>query len=256
MGIGGANLVTDKAADMISSGMSLVVQPTAPLTRSAARAVFEKNLCKYATNRELTRLYQDGQARTALMQTTESNGNYSTGNGSAICGTARIPEPAKGVIESMFISSVNTDSVKGAERTALDTMQSTLDAAAYAYVDAYLSRRDRDTGTMTDAETTIQRAAAAYEIKINNALNKPNYKDALQGQLTSQLKTYGWISLGACYNTFVTANSKTNSVTNAAPVTSGASLHDETGSGDLYQQVITAYHSQTQNSPYTPPLGT
>ncbi|MFR0656192.1 DotA/TraY family protein [Pantoea sp. SIMBA_079] len=256
MGIGGANLLTDKAADMISSGMSLVVQPAAPPTRSAARAVFEMNLCKYATNRELTGLYQDGQARTALMQTTGSNGNYSTGNGSAICGTARIPEPAKGVMESMFGSSVNTDSVTDAERTALDTMQSTLDAAAQAYVDAYLSRRDRDTGSMADAETTIQRAAAAYETTVNNALNKLNYKDALQGQLTSQLKTYGWISLGAWYNTFATANSKTNSVANAAPVTSGASLHGETGTGDLYQQVITAYHSQTQNSPYTPPLGT
>jgi len=67
MGIGSANLFTDKAADMISSGMSLVVQPTAPPTRSAARAVFEMNLCKYATNRDLSSLYQDGQARAAQL---------------------------------------------------------------------------------------------------------------------------------------------------------------------------------------------
>ena len=255
MGIGSANLLTDKAADMISSGMSLVVQPTAPSTRSAARAVFEMNLCKYATNRELSSLYQDGQARTALMTTKGGNGDYTTGNGSALCGTARIPEPANGVMDSLFGSAVNTASVTTAQRSALDTMQSTLDGAAQAYVDAYLSKRDQDTGTLSDPETTIQNAAAAYETTVNNALNQLNYQDSLQSQLTSQLKTYGWISLGAWYSTFSTANSKTNEVANAAPVTSGASLHGETGTGDLYHQVFTAYKSQVQNSTYTAPLG-
>lgn len=256
MGIGSANLFTDKAADMISSGMSLVVQPTAPSTRSAARAVFEMNLCKYATNSELSSLYQDGQARTALMQTKGGNGDYTTGNGSAICGTARIPEPSTGITESLFGSAVNTAGVTSASRGALDTMQSALDAAAQAYVASYLSRRDQDSGTLTDPETSIQNAAAAYETTVNNALNQLNYKDSLQSQLTTQLKTYGWISLGAWYNTFATANSKTNEVANAAPVTSGSSLHGETGTGDLYQQVFAAYRSQVQNSTYTAPLGT
>ncbi len=255
MGIGSANVFTDKAADMISSGMSLVVQPTAPSTRSAARAVFEMNLCKYATNRELSSLYQDGQARTALMETKGGNGDYTTGNGSALCGSARIPEPSAGVMDSLFGSAVNTAGVTTAERSALDTMQSSLDAAAQAYVDAYLSRRDQDTGTLSDPETTIQNAAAAYETTVNNALNQLNYKDSLQSQLTTQLKTYGWISLGAWYNAFATANSKTNEVANASPVTSGASLHGETGTGDLYHQVFTAYRSQVQNSTYTAPLG-
>lgn len=256
MGIGSANLLTDKATDMISSGMSLVVQPTAPSTRSAARAVFEMNLCKYATNRELSSLYQDGQARTALMETKGGSGDYTTGNGSALCGSARIPEPSAGVMDSLFSSAVNTASITAAERSALDTMQSTLDAAAQAYVDAYLSKRDQDSGTLSDPETTIQRAAATYETTVNNALNQLNYKDSLQSQLTTQLKTYGWISLGAWYNTFATANSKTNEVANAAPVTSGSSLHGETGTGDLYHQVFAAYKSQVQNSTYTAPLGT
>lgn len=256
MGIGSANLFTDKAADLISSGMSLVVQPTAPSTRSAARAVFEMNLCKYATNSELSSLYQDGQARTALMQTKGGNGDYTTGNGSALCGSARIPEPSTGVIDSMFGSAVNTASVTTASRGALDTMQSTLDAAAQAYVTSYLSRRDQDSGTLADPETSIQNAAAAYETTVNNALNQLNYKDSLQSQLTTQLKTYGWISLGAWYNTFATANSKTNEVANAAPVTSGSSLHGETGTGDLYHEIFTAYRSQVQNSAFTAPLGT
>ena len=256
MGVGSANILTDKAADMISSGMSLVVQPTAPSTRSAARAVFEMNLCKYATNRELAMLYQDGQARTAQMTTKGGNGDYTTGNGSAICGSSRIPEPSKGVFDGLFTAPVSTDSVTAAERQALDTMQTTLDAAASAFVDAYLSRRDQDSGTLSDAETSIQNAAAAYETTVNQALNQLNYKDSLQSQLTSQLKTYGWLSLGAWYHTFATANSKTNAVANATPVTTGSSLQGETGTGDLYHQVFTAYRAQVQNSTYTAPLGT
>lgn len=255
MGVGSANILTDKAADMISSGMSLVVQPTAPSTRSAARAVFEMNLCKYATNRELAMLYQDGQARTAQMATKGSNGDYTVGNGSAICGSARIPEPSKSVFDGLFSSPVNTDSVTASERQALDTMQSTLDASASAFVDGYLSRRDQDSGTLADAETTIQNAAAAYETTVNQALNQLNYKDSLQSQLTSQLKTYGWLSLGAWYHTFATANSKTSAVATATPLTTGPSLQGETGTGDLYHQVFTAYRSQVQNSTYTAPLG-
>lgn len=255
MGVGSANILTDKAADMISSGMSLVVQPTAPSTRSAARAVFEMNLCKYATNRELAMLYQDGQARTAQMATKGGNGDYTVGNGSAICGSTRIPEPSKSVFDGLFSSPVNTDSVTASERQALDTMQSTLDASASAFVDGYLSRRDQDSGTLADAETTIQNAAAAYETTVNQALNQLNYKDSLQSQLTSQLKTYGWLSLGAWYHTFATANSKTSAVATATPLTTGPSLQGETGTGDLYHQVFTAYRSQVQNSTYTAPLG-
>lgn len=255
MGVGSANILTDKAADMISSGMSLVVQPTAPSTRSAARAVFEMNLCKYATNRELAMLYQDGQARTAQMVTKGSNGDYTIGNGSALCGSVSIPAPSASVLDGLFASSVNTDSVAAAERQALDTMQSTLDAAASSFVDVYLTRRDEDSGTLTDAETIIQNAAAAYETTVNQALNQLNYKDSLQSQLTSQLKTYGWLSLGAWYNTFATANSKTSEVANASPVTTGPGLQGETGTGDLYHQVFTAYRAQVQNSTYTAPLG-
>lgn len=39
MGIGSANQLTDKAMDMMNSGYSMVTQPTAPSTRSAARGV-------------------------------------------------------------------------------------------------------------------------------------------------------------------------------------------------------------------------
>ncbi len=75
MGVGSANLLTDKAVDMMDSGYSMVTQPTAPSTRSAARGIFEMNLCKYAINRELESLYADGVANTPLITTKGATAN-------------------------------------------------------------------------------------------------------------------------------------------------------------------------------------
>ncbi|MBX6402937.1 DotA/TraY family protein, partial [Pseudomonas syringae pv. tomato] len=187
MGVGSANLLTDKAVDMMDSGYSMVTQPTAPSTRSAARGIFEMNLCKYAINRELESLYADGEANTPLITTKGGNGQYDTGNGSAVCGSAKTPNTGRtGTWNLLFDSDVDTSGVITAQHQALDTMQSTLDQAAQAFVDTYLSKRDQDTGSFQDAETQIQNAAAAYENTVNLALNKIDFKDTLQSQLSSQ----------------------------------------------------------------------
>lgn len=256
MGIGSANLLTDKAVDMMDSGYSMVTQPTAPTTRSAARGIFEMNLCKYATNSELRSLYQDGVASTPMMTTRGGNGEYTIGNGSAVCGSVKTPDTGRtGTWNLLFDSEVDTAGIVRAQRQALDTMQGTLDRAASAFVTTYLSRRDHDTGTFEDAETQIQNAAAAYENTVNQAINSLDFKDTLQSQLSSQIKSSGWLALGSWYHTFATANSKTNSVASASPVVGGMSILGETGTGSLYNQVMTAYRSQLQNSDYTAPLG-
>ncbi len=260
MGIGSANLLTDKAVDMMDAGYSMVVQPTAPVTRSSARGIFEMNLCKHAVNRELQSLYEDGVANTPLMTTKGGNGQYETGNGSAVCGSAKTPDTGR-VAEwdnwtGLFDSQVDTDSVVEAQRKALDTMQGTLDQAAQDFVDTYLSKRDRDEGGFQDIETVIQHAAADYEETVNLALNRIDFKDTLQSQLSSQIKSQGWVALGSWYNSFATANNKTNSVASATPIVTGMSSMGEHGTGDLYNQVFTAYRAQVQNSTYTAPLGT
>ncbi|GAB0079018.1 hypothetical protein TOC8171_44220 [Pseudomonas syringae] len=257
MGVGSANLLTDKAVDMMDSGYSMVTQPTAPSTRSAARGIFEMNLCKYAINRELESLYADGVANTPLITTKGGNGQYDTGNGSAVCGSAKTPNTGRtGTWNLLFDSDVDTSGVITAQHQALDTMQSTLDQAAQAFVDTYLSKRDQDTGSFQDAETQIQNAAAAYENTVNLALNKIDFKDTLQSQLSSQIKSSGWVALGSWYHTFATANNKTNDVASSTPVVTGMSNLGEHGTGDLYNQVFAAYKSQVQNSTYTAPLGT
>lgn len=257
MGVGSANLLTDKAVDMMDSGYSMVTQPTAPSTRSAARGIFEMGLCKYATNQELQTLYQDGVARTAMMSTRGGDGQYTISNGSAVCGSVKTPDTGRtDTWNLLFDSKVDTAGIVAAQRQALDTMQSTLDQVAGNFVSTYLSRRDRDTGSFQDAETQIQNAAAAYETTVNQAINRVDFKDSLQSQMSSQIKSSGWLALGSWYHTFATANSKTNSVASATPVVSGMSHFGETGTGSLYTQVFAAYRSQVQNSDFTPPLGT
>jgi len=257
MGVGSANLLTDKAVDMMSNGYSMVTQPTAPVTRSAARGIFEMNLCKYAINRDLAALYEDGVATTPMMTTKGGDGAYETGNGSAVCGSAKTPNTGRtGVWNLLFDSNVDTTEVITAQHQALDTMQSTLDDAARAFVDTYISKRDQDTGSFQDTETQIQNAAATYENTVNLALNRIDFKDTLQSQLSNQIKSSGWVALGSWYHTFATANSKTNDVATSTPVVTGMSHLGEQGTSDLYNQVFAAYRSQVQNSTYTAPLGT
>ncbi len=257
MGIGSANLLTDKAVDMMDSGYSMVVQPTAPSTRSAARGIFEMNLCKYAINGELNSLYEDGVANTPLMTTKGGDGEYTTGNGSAVCGSAKTPNTGRtGTWNLLFDSDVDTDGVITAQHQALDTLQGAMDQAAGDFVENYLSKRDRDEGGFQDIETQIQNASADYENTVNQALNKIDFKDTLQSQLSSQIKSSGWVALGSWYHTFATANNKTDDVASATPVVTGMSHMGEHGTSDLYNQVFSAYQSQVQNSTYTAPLGT
>lgn len=258
MGIGGANLLTDAAVDMMSDGYSLITQPTAPDTRSAARQIFEMNLCKYAINQQLTGFYSDsGAASTAKMATTGGSGDYTTGNGNALCGSAKIPTTTRSSSwDLLFDANVDTSAIENAQKTALDTMQQTLDQTAATFVSTYVSKRDNDSGTLPDAETAIQNAASAYENTINGALTHIDGGENLQSMLTSNIKTYGWASLGAWYQTFATANAKTNDVAASAPLTSGPTGLGEQGSSELYNEIFTAYRTQLQNSSYTPTLGT
>ncbi|RYF34543.1 MAG: conjugal transfer protein, partial [Cytophagaceae bacterium] len=124
------------------------------------------------------------------------------------------------------------------------------------FVDTYISKRDQDTGSFKDVETQIQVAAAAYENTVNLALNRIDFKDSLQSQLSSQIKSSGWLALGSWYHTFATANTKTNDVAKSTPVVTGVSSLGEQGTSDLYNQVFSAYKAQIQNSPYTATLGT
>lgn len=258
MGIGSANLMSDKIADLLESGYSLVMQPVAPQTVSAARAIYEMNLCRYGINTELSRMYSDyGRSSTPLMSIRALPDGFEITNGNARCGAAR--SPASGATRLTgwpFAPDIHTESIETAQRNAMNQMQNTLNQAASGFVTALLNKQKTGSGTLPDAETAIQQAAAAYEERINQVVNGRGNQQALASAMTAQIKKQGWLSLGAWYQTFATANQKVNDAVVLKPVVSGQSSLGDVGVSDTLNDVMIAYRAQLQNSSYTPPLGT
>lgn len=266
MGIGSANLMVQAAANDIASGYSMTVQPVQSSTRTAARGIFEMQLCKYAINSALADFNGTTKSSTSEMAETsgESGGNYTVkiSNGSGVCGTASIPIEGDGSNNSSSwsffnpFSSSDYSGVISTQRSAMETMVSELDGTASEFVTGYLERRDNDSGSLPDIESKIQAAANAYESTVQSALPKDddaaNYQDALK----SYIDTYGWVTLGAWYQTFATANQRVAELANRAPSTTSMSSLGEVGDTDLFKSVMQAYQTQLQNSTYAPPLGT
>lgn len=258
MGIGSANLMTDKIADLMQSGYSLVMQPVAPQTVSSARAIYEMNLCMYATNAELSSMYgQYGKSDTPLMAIKSVTDGFEITNGSASCGSARLPASSKNSMTGwLFSPDVNTDAIESAQRNAMNQMQNTLSQNASAFVTALLNKQKNGSGTIPDAETAIQQAAHTYEDTINKVVNSQGNGNELATAMTAQLKKSGWLSLGAWYQTFATANQKVSDAVTLKPVIGGQSSLGDIGVSGTLGDVMTAYRAQLQNSTYTPPLGT
>ncbi|EBZ0491357.1 conjugal transfer protein TraY [Salmonella enterica subsp. enterica serovar Infantis] len=256
--VGTANLMTGVITEQILSGKSLVIQPVANQTVSAARAIFEMNLCRYGINDELNDMYTaSGKADTPFMEDKNITGGFEVTNGSATCGSARLPPVQDPDMTKMeFGVNIDTSALETAQANALTKMEDYLVEKASAYVQAYREKQAGNGGTLPDAETSIQNAAQTYETSINTAITQENNSDDLQKVITAQLVKEGWLALGAWYQTLATANTKTDAVVKMVPVVTGTSNIGDYGSGSLFNQVYTAYKSQAQNSTYTPPLGT
>lgn len=259
MGIGSANLMTDKIADLLASGFSLTHQPVAPQTVSAARSIYEMNLCIYGVNNELSSMYSRyGQGGTPLMTIRKLSDGFEISNGNARCGSVRLPaaSDSKNSFWGLFGASVDTSNITSAQQNGLNQMQNDLNQAASRFVTALINRQQTGSGELPDAETDIQNAARAFEDRVNQAVQAQDNGNKLTSAMTEQLKKYGWLSLGSWYQTFATANQKVNDAAALKPVVSGISGIGEIGAGDTLSGVMTAYQAQLQNTSYTPPLGT
>ncbi|EMS9359034.1 hypothetical protein WLJ16_005444, partial [Escherichia coli] len=104
-----------------------------------------------------------------------------------------------------------------AQRSAMDTMLRDLDSAAQEFVSAYRTRRDTGNGNLPDIESRIQKAANRYEETVQKALPTDNAETERREQLKSYLTTYGWVALGAWYQTFATANQRLAELADRAP---------------------------------------
>lgn len=219
MGVGSANVMVQVAADNIANGYSMTVQPVQASTRTAARGIFEMELCKYAVNAGLNDFNQTAKSSTSLM--TESaktaSGNYTVtiSNGSGICGTASLSVEGNGTTDQSTIgkffnpfSKNEYSGVISAQRAAMDNMISDMDNAASEFVTTFLEKRNSGNGTLPDIETRIQKAADEYERAVQKSLPTDNGEQSRKEALKSYLTTYGWVTLGAWYQTFATANQR------------------------------------------------
>lgn len=267
MGVGSANVMVQLAADNIANGYSMTVQPVQASTRTAARGIFEMELCKYAVNAGLNDFNQTAKSSTSLM--TESaktaSGNYTVtvSNGSGICGTASLSVEGNGTTDQSTIgkffnpfSKNEYSGVISAQRAAMDNMISDMDNAASEFVTTFLEKRNSGNGTLPDIETRIQKAADEYERAVQKSLPTDNGEQSRKEALKSYLTTYGWVTLGAWYQTFATANQRLAELADRAPAVTSMSSLGEVGDTDLFSAVMSAYRTQLQNSSYTPPLGT
>ncbi|EFB2637378.1 hypothetical protein FHN49_11290, partial [Escherichia coli] len=267
MGVGSANVMVQLAADNIANGYSMTVQPVQASTRTAARGIFEMELCKYAVNAGLNDFNQTVKSSTSLM--TESaktaSGNYTVtvSNGSGICGSASLSVEGNGTTDQSTIgkffnpfSKNEYSGVISAQRAAMDNMISDMDNAASEFVTTFLEKRNSGNGTLPDIETRIQRAADEYERAVQKSLPIDNGEQSRKEALKSYLTTYGWVTLGAWYQTFATANQRLAELADRAPAVTSMSSLGEVGNTDLFSAVMGAYKTQLQNSTYTPTIGT
>ncbi|HDL9614850.1 TPA: DotA/TraY family protein [Escherichia coli] len=260
MGVGGPNLIVTTAGNDIAGGYSLTTQPTRASTRTAARGIFEMELCKYAINQSLSDLNSLMQPETAYMTTTTSSTDKSytltVSNGSGTCGSVEQPySSARTAVSDSFFNGLSDQDVSGvysAQKNALSTMINTMDSAAKTFLTTFIERRDNNTGTFEDVESFIQSAASSYESTVQQAINNVNGENTIQKALTEYLDTQGWITLGAWYQTFATANQRLASIANQAPSVTSLSSIGESGPTDLYQAVLAAYRTNLQNTTYTP----
>ncbi|ENR8356285.1 DotA/TraY family protein [Escherichia coli] len=261
MGVGGANLIVTQAGNDIAGGYSLTTQPTSASTRTAARGIFEMELCKYAINQSLSDLNSLMQSETAYMtdkpNSTDKSYTFTISNGSGTCGSVELPySSAKTAVSASFFNGLSDQDVSGiyeAQKKALGTMINTMDSAAKTFLKTFIERRDNNTGTFEDVESIIQSAASSYESTVQQAINNVNGENTIQEALTEYLDTQGWITLGAWYQTFATANQRLASIANQAPSVTSLSSIGESGPTDLYQAVLAAYRTNLQNTTYTPP---
>ena len=267
MGVGSANVMVQLAADNIANGYSMTVQPVQASTRTAARGIFEMELCKYAVNAGVNDFNQTVKSSTSLM--TESaktpSGNYTVtvSNGSGICGSASLSVEGNGTTDQSTIgkffnpfSKNEYSGVISAQRAAMDNMISDMDNAASEFVTTFLEKRNSGNGILPDIETRIQRAADEYERAVQKSLPIDNGEQSRKEALKSYLTTYGWVTLGAWYQTFATANQRLAELADRAPAVTSMSSLGEVGDTDLFSAVMGAYKTQLQNSTYTPTIGT
>lgn len=241
MGVGSANLLVDRAADAILDGQSMIVQPVSGKTVTAARGMFDMYLCQEALNAEQAAMHQGTSGSDTppmqLQQTTNGRG-FRVTNGSKLCGSVVLPD-----VETVdtswysFSPKLNMAPLESAQNTAFRQMGTSLSQVASEVVSGWQARQNDGNTTLPDVESAIQQAARRYEDTINRAAAGINDENSIRGELSAYLKQSGWLSLGAWYRSFATANQKSTELAQLAPEITGPSADGEVGTGGMLAEI-------------------
>lgn len=263
LGIGIANLGTDSAIQAFEDGNGMIVQPAMPNTVSLSRAVFEANLCMHAMNAGQALAGANGgvEFRNEYVQ------QYDTGTGfilrspskGKVCGGAGIdaklltqtPQGANWIGPS-----IDTSPIYRAHLSALHAMQLALSKDALDFVNAAVRRLGGAQETLPDAGQAIQREAIQYETSVNREAGlKAGEIGALAGKLSENIKTGGWWTLGAWYQTFAHANSKLSNAVTGMAQTYGEAYMGDSGNSEVRVSILKLYRTQQANETNSVALG-
>lgn len=255
LGVGIANLGTDAAVTALSDGKGMIVQPAMPNTISLARSLFEANLCMHSMNA--------GQAMSGanggLDFRDEYVQQYSIGSGfilrsasrGKVCGGAGLdakllqatPQGANWIGPT-----IDTSPIYKAHLSALNSMQQALSKDALDFVNASVRQLGGTKEVLPDSSQAIQRAAIQYETFVNReAGTKAGQIGALAGKLSDNIKTGGWWTLGAWYQTFAHANSKLTNAVSGKAQTYGEGFVGDLGVSSVRDSILKLYKTQQAN---------
>lgn len=256
LGVGIANLGTDAAVAALSDGKGMIVQPAMPDTSSLARTVFEANLCMHSMNAGQAMANANGglQFGDEYVQQFSTAGGFilRSVNRGKVCGGAEIDaNRLKAQPRSTNwtdLSSFDTTAIYKAHSSALAAMQQSLSTEALNFVNASVRQLGGTAEPLPDSGLAIQRAAIQYETFVNNETGtKVGNLGDLADKLSQSIKTGGWWTLGAWYQTFAHANSKLSDAVAGKAKTYGEGFAGDQGVSDLRESILKQYKTQQSN---------
>jgi conjugal transfer/type IV secretion protein DotA/TraY len=258
LGVGIANLSLDAAVSVLNSGGSMIATPASPQATTLAKALFEANLCAQAANTAIANMPNDSGVSVDSAENftaiTTSNKVVLMNQRGLSCGGAEIDitqPPTLPSYDGMAVYSLDPGSIYSqmlsAHQSALNTLQSTLSAAAQAYVSSVNGQAQP-----ADPQNTINQAALQYQTTISQAIsNSSTAISGLASVIQSNLQRDGWIMMGAWYQTFAQANSQVTTLANATAAAVPGTDADNMPYPQLYRKVSATYAQQNQQDAST-----
>ncbi|MEX3960206.1 DotA/TraY family protein [Trinickia sp. EG282A] len=258
LGVGIANLSLDAAVSVLNSGGSMIATPASPQATTLAKALFEANLCAQAANTAIANMPNDSGVSVDPAENftaiTTSNKVVLMNQRGLSCGGAEIDitqPPTLPSYDGMAVYSLDPGSIYSqmlsAHQSALSTLQSTLSAAAQAYVSSVNGQTQP-----ADPQNTINQAALQYQATISQAIsNSSTAISGLASVIQSNLQRDGWIMMGAWYQTFAQANSQVTTLANATAAAVPGTDADNMPYPQLYRKVSATYAQQNQQDAST-----